>query len=170
MEVALAQSLAFGQDPVIVAARQEVARVACDGFVQVATHLPAFASAVCSFGLCQGALKGLYIECQRGIGLPAERLGIDLKEPLNSLIRRKGWKTEVMKKVQAEVGDGADVLAVSLVHEGADLNVTISVTVENKPPQFGKRRKASTIGGRSTVDGPIKTGKTMAAKRRSGNR
>ena len=95
---------------------------------------------------------------------------IDLEEQLAGLIRRRGWKSDVMKKVQEVVGENVDVLAVSLVHGDADLNVNIAVTVQNKPPRFGQKKKAATIGNRPAGGGPVQTGKTMAAKRRSSQR
>ena len=95
---------------------------------------------------------------------------IDMEVQVKELIRRKDWKGEVMRKVQEIVGDNVDVLAVSLVKDGADLNVTIAVTIDNKPPRFGERRKPVTRGGRSLGSGPVKTGKTMGGKRRNDGR
>ncbi len=88
---------------------------------------------------------------------------IELDVPFAEMTRRKKWKQTVEEKAREE---GFEVLSVNAVHSQADLDVNIIVTVDQKPPGFGERRKAKTRGGRP-VDGPIKTGKTMAAKRRA---
>lgn len=88
---------------------------------------------------------------------------IELEQPLAELIRQKKWKQVVEAKVREK---GFDVLSVNVVHSGADLDVNIVVTVDKKPPRFGEKKKAVTRGG-NAVEGPVKAGKTMAAKRRA---
>jgi len=88
---------------------------------------------------------------------------IELQESLDALIRRKGWKAEVEAKVNEK---GLSVISISIVHSGADLDVNIAVSVAQPPPKLGEKKKPVTRGGRP-VDGPIKVGKTMAAKRRA---
>jgi len=86
-------------------------------------------------------------------------LGVEKKE----LLRTRSWKETVIAKIKEE---GYDVLSVSVAHgSDADLDVNIVVSVTRKPPRFGER-KAATVGKRSVQDGPVKTGKTMAHKRR----
>jgi len=96
-----------------------------------------------------------------GASRMVERVEIDI--PVDEFTRKKGWKDRVREEAAKR---GFNVLAVSAVHSGADLDVNITMTVDKKPTSFGQRRRAVTRGGRP-VDGPIKTGKTMAAKRRA---
>ena len=119
------------------------------------------------------AIVGIYRHdprANKGQGQSRLANTIDLEVQVNELIRKKDWKAIVMKKVQDVVGDDVDVLAVSMVKGGADLDVTIAVTIDNKPPRFGQRRKPVTRGGIAVGSGPTKTGKTMAAKRRNDGR
>ena len=88
---------------------------------------------------------------------------IELAEDLDVLIRRKTWKAEITKAVNDR---GFEVVSLGLVLSGADLDVNIVASIAQKPPGLGEKRKAVTRSGR-TVDGPVKTEKTMAAKRRS---
>jgi hypothetical protein len=88
---------------------------------------------------------------------------IELGEDFAALTRRKTWKAEVTKAVADR---GFEVVSIGLVHSGADLDVNIVVSIAQRPPAFGERRKPVTRGGRP-VEGPVKTGKTMAAKRRA---
>lgn len=89
-----------------------------------------------------------------------ERLELD--QDLDSLLRKNGWKGEVEEMVR---GKGFAVLALN-VAQTADLDINIVVTVDRPPPMMGQQKKAVSRGGRP-VDGPVKTGKTMAAKRRA---
>ena len=109
---------------------------------------------------------GLYSHDPRGAaGEGSSQLvkRIELPEQLDILTRRKKWKQEISSMVAAE---GYEVLAISIVHSGAALDVNIIVTIGTKPPRFGEKKRAVTKGG-SRIEGPIKTKKTMAAKQRS---
>jgi len=88
---------------------------------------------------------------------------IEMDEEFETLTRKNTWKEDVKMVVHDH---GFEVVALSLVHSGADLDVNIVASVAQKPPAFGEKRKAVTRGGRA-VDGPVKTGKTMATKRRA---
>lgn len=112
------------------------------------------------------AIIGLYRHDPRAAdGAGASRLvkRIELDVPFEELTRKKKWKHLIEEKARAE---GFDVLSVNLVHSQADLDVNIIVSIDKKPPGFGEKRKPKTRGGRP-IEGPVKTGKTMAAKRRS---
>lgn len=109
------------------------------------------------------AVIGLYRhDEQTGTSRLIERIEMD--ESLEVLIRRKTWKEEV---TQIVAGRGVEVVSLSLVHSGADLDVTIVASITQRPPALGERRKPVTRGGRP-IGGPVNAGKTMAAKRRSG--
>lgn len=95
---------------------------------------------------------------------------IETKTDLKDMCRTPSWKAIVSELVKAELGAETEVLAVSVVHGSGDLDVNIAVTIDNKPPRFGQRRKPVTRGGKPMGSGPVKTGKTMAAKRRNDGR
>lgn len=112
------------------------------------------------------AIIGLYRHDPRAAdGAGASRIvkRIELDVPFDELTRGKKWKQLIEEKAREE---GFDVLSVNVVHSQADLDVNIIVTVDKKPTAFGEKRKPKTRGGRP-VEGPVKTGKTMAAKRRA---
>jgi hypothetical protein len=92
---------------------------------------------------------------------------IDGDTDLKTMLRNRAWKNMV-KNMVADVMGSVEILSISVVHGDGDLDVNVAVTIDQKPPAFGQRKKATTRGGRPIGSGPIKTGKTMAAKRRSG--
>jgi len=89
---------------------------------------------------------------------------IALEESLESLTRRKSWKTAVRAEIEAA---GYIVLGLNLVHSGAHPDVNIIASVDKPAPQFGAQRKKAVMRGGKQMTGPVKTGKTMAARRRS---
>ncbi len=113
------------------------------------------------------AVVGLYRhdhKANNGAGASQLVETLELDTDMDALLRKRGWKNGVIQQILER---GYSVLSLSVAHDGADLNVTIVASVERKPPQFGSPRKVSMVGRRAVSDGPVKTGKTMAAKRRS---
>jgi len=112
------------------------------------------------------AVVGIYRHDAEGRGKEGpttlvERVELDM--PVKALLRGKGWKDRVRSEGAKR---GFRVLAVSVIHGDANLDIDIALTVAKIPAKFGEKRKAATKSGRP-VEGPIKTGKTMAAKRRA---
>jgi len=95
---------------------------------------------------------------------------IEVEGGLKELMRIGSWKQTLTRRVQVEVGENAEVLSVSAVHDDGGQGIHVAVTIEYRPPKFGQRKKPVKLGNRALGNGPVKTGKTMAAKRRSSNR
>lgn len=93
--------------------------------------------------------------------LLVERAELDVG--VDELVRKKGWKAQVEAVAKEH---GFDVVSINIAHEVADLDVNIIVSITQKPPALGERKRAVTRGG-VAVTGPVNVGKTMAAKRRA---
>lgn len=100
---------------------------------------------------------GVYREEKRAEAKLVDK--IELERPGNFL-HRPAWKAEVRGLVRRY----GEPLNLSVVHSGGPRNCDVVATVKAQAEELGKRR-VTRKGGRP-VEGPIRTGKTMASKRR----
>jgi len=100
-DVSLAQPLPFRDDPIIVAAGQQVAIVGIGCILKSLPEVPVIPGFFSPFSPVEGLLKGIQVNRERGVRLPPERFGAHIQE---TICFWKGFP-EVIEQI-SEIGVG----------------------------------------------------------------